>query len=91
VAEIAKVMEHFQIALPARVRKKFHIKVGDFLETKVVKEGILLKPKELIDKDQTYFWAREWQEAEKKIDEDFKSGRFQTFKNIDDFLKDLDK
>lgn len=90
MVEIAKVMDHFQIALPVRIRKKFHIRVGDFLETKAVKDGILLKPKELIDKNQAYFWTKEWQEAEKKVDEDFKAGRFKTFKNVDDFLKDLD-
>lgn len=91
MAEIAKVMDHFQIALPARFRKKFHINVGDFLEAKAVKEGILFRPKELIDKGQAYFWTEEWQQAEREVDEDFKEGRFKTFENVEDFLEDLNK
>ena len=89
--EVAKVMEHFQIALPAKIRNKLYIKIGDFLEARAVKDGILLKPKELIDKSQAYFWTKEWQEAEKKADEDFKAGRFKTFESVGDFLKDLHK
>ncbi len=42
-----------------------------------------------IDKDQAHFWIEEWQEAGKKADEDFKTGRFKTFTNVDGFLKDL--
>ncbi len=91
MAQIAKVMDHFQIALPAKIRNKFHIKVGDFLEARAVKEGILLKPKELVDKSQAYFWTKEWQEAEKKVDKHFKSRRFKTFESVEDFLKDLHK
>ena len=91
MAEIAKVMDHFQIALPAKIRNKFHIKVGDFLEARAVKDGILLKPKELVDKSQAYFWTKEWQEAERKVDKDFRAGRFKTFESVEDFLKDLHK
>lgn len=91
MSEIAKVMNHFQIALPAKIRNKFHIKIGDFLEAVSVKGGILLKPKELVDKSQAYFWTKEWQEAEKEVDEDFKAGCFKTFENVEDFLKDLHK
>ena len=91
MAEIAKVMDHFQIALPAKIRNKFHIKVGDFLEARAVKDGILLKPKELVDKSQAYFWTKEWQKAEKKVDKDFKSRQFKTFESVEDFLKDLHK
>lgn len=89
--QIAKVMEHFQIALPAKVRVKFHIKVGDFIEVTPTKEGILLKPKELIDKNQSYFWTKEWQHAEKLVERDFKKERFKTFDNVEDFLKDLNE
>ena len=91
MSELAKVMEHFQITLPVKIRNRFHIRVGDFIETKPVKDGILLKPKQLIDKDQTYFWTKEWQKAENKVDDDFKTGHFKTFENAEDFLKNLHK
>ena len=91
MSELAKVMEHFQITLPAKIRNRFYIKVGDIMEAKPVKEGILFKPKQLIDKDHAYFWTKEWQKAEKSVDEDFKAGHFKTFENVEDFLKNLHK
>lgn len=89
--QVAKVMEHFQIALPAKVRVKYHIRIGDFVEVAPTKEGILLKPKELIDKSQTYFWTKEWQNAENMVERDFEKGRVKTFDTVEDFLKDLNK
>ena len=89
--ELAKVMKHYQVALPVNIRAKYNIKVGDILEAKAVKSGILLKPKDVIDKSQSYFWTKEWQKGEKQADRDFKAGRFKTFTSVDTFLKDLDK
>ena len=34
-----------------------------------------IKPKELVDKSQAWFWTKEWQEGEKEANRDIKAGR----------------
>jgi len=50
-----------------------------------------LKSKKLlreIDPDQLYFWTKEWQEGEKKADEDIKAGRMLgPFDSVEEFKK----
>ncbi len=43
-----------------------------------------------IVEDESWFWTEEWQAKEKRADDDFESGRFQKFKNIDDLISYLD-
>jgi len=41
-----------------------------------------------IDPDQVYFWTKEWQEGEKKADEDIKAGRMlDPFDSVEEFKK----
>lgn len=41
-----------------------------------------------IDPDQLYFWTKEWQEGEKKADEDIKVGRMLgPFHSVEEFKK----
>ena len=61
---LVKVKEKYQVTLPASVRKKTGVAVGDLLEAQVRGKTITLTPKMAIDRD---------------IDlaiEDFKRGRF---------------
>jgi AbrB family looped-hinge helix DNA binding protein len=61
---LVKVKEKFQVTLPASVRRKVKVAVGDLLEAQVRGRTITLTPKMTIDRD---------------IDlslEDFKRGRF---------------
>jgi len=50
------------------------------------KEWILI-----IDKAQSWFWTKKWQDAEKEADEDMKAGRVKTFDNADNLMKDLEE
>jgi antitoxin MazE len=84
-----KVTRHGQITLPAAVRKQLRIEEGDIVEIEVKNEMAFIVPKKLVDKNQAYFWTKEWQEAERKADDDIKSGRVKTFNSIDELLKDL--
>lgn len=61
---LVKVKEKYQVTLPASVRKKLGLVVGDVLEATVEDNKITLTPKSVID--------RELAEAL----EDFKEGRF---------------
>ena len=85
------VRTHGQITLPISLRRLFRIEEGDVVEVEKTKKGILLKPRKTIDATQTYFWTKEWQEEERKVDEDYEAGRYKEAKTIDQFLKELHK
>jgi len=87
----SKVTRNGQITLPSKVREKLGIEEGDLLEISVVDEKALLTPKKLIDKSQSYFWTKKWQDAEKQADNDIKSGRTKSFKSAKDLLRDLEE
>ena len=86
----SKVTRHGQITLPAPVRKSLGIEEGDLVEIEVIDEKAVLVPKRLIDKNQAYFWTKQWQEAEKEASEDIKAGRVKVFDSVEELVKDLE-
>jgi len=42
-----------------------------------------------IDRSQSYFWTKKWQDAEREADEDIKAGRVKTFDSVEELLEDL--
>ena len=85
----SKVTRHGQITLPASVRKELGVEEGELVEIRVVDEAAVLVPKKLVDKNQVYFWTKEWQEAEREASEDIKTGRVKTFASTEELIKDL--
>jgi len=85
----SKVTRHGQITLPASVRKELRVEEGDLVEIEIIDEKAVLIPKKLVDKNQTYFWTKEWQEAEREASEDIKAGRVKTFDSAEELIKDL--
>lgn len=61
---LVKVKEKFQVTLPAAVRRKAGVAVGDLLEAKVQGKKITLTPKSVIDRELALAL------------EDYKHGRF---------------
>ena len=51
IVALVKVKEKYQVTLPAEVRKKADLAVGDLLEAKVRGKVITLAPKNAIDRD----------------------------------------
>jgi AbrB family looped-hinge helix DNA binding protein len=86
----SKVTRHGQITLPACVRRELGVEEGDLVEIEVIDEKAVLMPKKLVDKNQAYFWTKEWQEAEREASEDIKAGRVKTFDSAEELIKDLD-
>ncbi len=91
MSTMTRVQRNFQITIPKRVREKANIKIGDVVDFEVLPEGILIKPQVTIDKSQTWFWSKEWQEEEKKVERDFAKGNVLISKNLKDFFKELDE
>lgn len=88
---VMQIRRNFQITLPAVIRKRLGLHVGDIVETTVKEGKIIIIPKKTIDTEQAWFWTREWQEAEKEAEADLKAGRVNKFKNVEELIKDLDK
>ncbi len=89
VSEIVKVARRGQITLPLSLRKAAQIQEGDYLRFVVEDGTIRVVVQKLVDRDQAYFWTREWQEGEREADEDIRTGRLKTFDSVDDLIAEL--
>lgn len=47
---LVTVKDKFQVTIPARLRDRVKIQIGDLLEVSVHEEGLLLRPKEVVDR-----------------------------------------
>jgi AbrB family looped-hinge helix DNA binding protein len=79
-----------QITLPSEVRKAARLEEGDPVEVELVDEGILLRPKKVIDASQAWFWTPEWQKGEAEADADIAAGRVVRMTD-EEFLAFLDR
>jgi bifunctional DNA-binding transcriptional regulator/antitoxin component of YhaV-PrlF toxin-antitoxin module len=66
------------------------IEEGDLVEIEIINDRAVLVPQKLVDKSQSYFWTKKWQESEKKADEDIAAGRVKSFNSAEELLKDLE-
>ena len=55
-----------QVTLPKELAKKLQIREGDLLEYSIEDGKIIITPKMLIPKEQSWFWSKEWQQGEKE-------------------------
>ncbi len=90
--QLTRISPKHQITIPKEAFEKLQLEVGDFLEVETTEEGLLLIPKKLVSKDQTWFWTREWQEKEKEADEAIGRGELsKPFTKADDLIRHLRK
>ena len=47
---LVTVKPKFQVTIPAKLRKRVDLHEGDLMEVSIVEEGILLRPKDVIDR-----------------------------------------
>jgi AbrB family looped-hinge helix DNA binding protein len=45
------VKDKFQVTIPAKLRERIGVRVGDLMEATVHGDGILLRPKAVVDRD----------------------------------------
>ena len=79
-----------QLTIPAGIRKAAHLEEGDPVEMEVVAEGILLRPKKIIDATQAWFWTPRWQAGEQEASAELEAGLGDVYESSEDFLKSLD-
>jgi antitoxin MazE len=87
-----KIGPKHQITIPKNVFDSLRLEVGDFLDTHVKDNALILVPKKLIPKDQEWFWTKEWQEMEKEADDAIAKGEtIGPFAKASDAIKALKK
>jgi AbrB family looped-hinge helix DNA binding protein len=88
---ITALREKSQITLPKEVVDELKIKKGDNLEIIVQDGKIIITPVLVIDKDQAWFWTKEWQDGEREADEDIKMERVSEPMDLENFLEHLER
>ena len=48
---LVTVKPRFQVTIPARLRKGIDLREGDIMEATLVADGILLRPKQVVDRE----------------------------------------
>lgn len=86
---ILKVQKNKNITLPTWLMRLFHVGAGDYIRLEETKTGVVLKPAKLIDPSQAYFWTKEWQAAEREVDEEIRKGRVKKSKSVKQLIEDL--
>ena len=87
---IAVIRAKGQLTIPQDVRDAAHLEEGDPIEIELVADGILLRPKKLIDASQAWFWSREWQDGERGASADIQAGRVLAAESPAAFFDSLD-
>jgi len=77
--EVLQIRKKFQVTLPRSVRERLDLEEGDYVAVEVRGDEIVLRPKKLIDKSQTWFWSEPWQAAEREAEADLQAGRVHEF------------
>ena len=88
--ELVKVTRGGQVTIPAAMRREAGIKIGDYLEVQVIEGHLHLVPKQVIDKDQAYFWTEAWQKGEREAEQDLQEGQTEQFETLEALVADLD-
>ena len=85
---IQQVQKRMLISL-AQIAKVINIQEGDYVLLEERDGGVFIRPVSWHDKKQEYFWSSEWQEKIKRSADALQEGRFKSFDNTDDLLKEL--
>lgn len=88
---LTKLREKNQLTLPAEVVRGAHVGPGDYFEVEATEEGILLRPKKVIDATQAWFWTPEWQAGEREASANIATGQLSRHDSDEAFLASLDE
>ncbi|MDQ7837538.1 MAG: AbrB/MazE/SpoVT family DNA-binding domain-containing protein [Thermodesulfobacteriota bacterium] len=87
---ITQLRRRSQVTLPSEVVKKMKLQEGDNLDIIIEDDKIIIKPVLVIDRSQSWFWSKKWQEMEREADDDIKHGRVQKAKDVKELIEKLD-
>ena len=85
------VRQHYQITLPADVRKRTAIRIGDPVEITLREDGeIVVKPLKTIHASQAWFWTKAHQAAEQEAEAERRAGKIKHAKSTRHLIRALD-
>ena len=87
---ITQLREKSQITIPKELIKKLNLKIGDNIDITIENDRIIISPVVIIQKDQSWFWSKEWQQEEKKAQKDIENGKVKKFNSSQELFEDLD-
>ena len=87
---ITQLRRRSQVTLPSEVVKKMKLQEGDNLDIAIEDDRIVIKPVLVINRSQSWFWSKRWQEMEKGADEDIEHGKVHRAKNVEELIEELD-
>jgi antitoxin PrlF len=78
-----------QLTLPEEIRSAARLEEGDLLDAEITDDGILLRPRKVIDATQAWFWTPTWQLGEREADSDRSAGRVEAFASGEAMVAEL--
>jgi len=86
---LVKVGARHQVTIPKEIVKKLRLKSGDYVEVTLEDSKVVIVPKAIVDREDAWFWSKEWQEKEREADEALAKGDYKEFDNVEDLIRDL--
>jgi AbrB family looped-hinge helix DNA binding protein len=87
-----QIRGHGQITIPKKTRELFNLADGDVLVIEEREDGIMMKPRKLLDPTQAWFWTKEWQKKENEASEDIHAERVSgPFKGVEELRTHLER
>jgi len=88
---LVSLKKNSQITIPKPIVERLNLKDGDNFIIEVENEEIKLKPVLIIEKNQSWYWSKEWQDRIKDADKELKNGKARYAKDINDLRKQLEE
>lgn len=77
----SQVRKKGQVTIPTEIREAARITEGTVLEFELTDDGIVVRPKEMVDADQAWFWKQRWQEGELEASAELAAGKGRVYKS----------
>ena len=89
---LVKVGARHQVTIPQKIVDQVRLEPGGYVEVTLEKGKIVMVPKEIVDREDAWFWSKEWQEKEREADEAIAKGKvIGPFKNAKEAISALKK
>ncbi|MBU7006463.1 AbrB/MazE/SpoVT family DNA-binding domain-containing protein [Phosphitispora fastidiosa] len=86
---LVELKQKSQVTIPSELVKKMNLRPGDKLEVIEQDGRLIITPVVIIHRDQVWFYSKEWQQGEVRVNEDIKEGKVRTASSKAELFKDL--
>jgi len=86
---LVELKQKSQVTIPTALVKKMNLRPGDKLEVIEQDGRLIITPVVIIPRDQMWFYAKEWQNGEARVNEDIREGKVRTALSEKELFKDL--